>query len=176
MSDLRQLGVDLHAALLGGFGSLPQLQELELEVMASPLLRRKRHALGVVALLRIVQLGFDGRQRRARRLRGFPRVADPALELAELTLACEHAVQVAVRREKADRLRGDEMALRRHEGFAHRERMPVANRRTDVVAAAHASQPVGEEARDLRRHAVYARIQRVGGVRLAHPSLSPARS
>ena len=60
-SDLRKLGVDLDAALLGSFGSLRKLQKLQLEVVASPLLRRKGHAFGVVALLRIVQLGLDGR-------------------------------------------------------------------------------------------------------------------
>ncbi len=43
--------------------------------------------------------------------------------------------------------------------------MPVANRRADVVAATHAAQPVGQQARDVRRHAVHARIQRVGRVR-----------
>src|SRR5207249_2056739 len=108
-----------------------------------------RHALRVVALLRIVELGLDRGERRAGGLRGFPRAVDPVRELPELSLAGEHAVQVAVRREKADRLRGDEMALWRRKGFAHRERVPVANRRADVVAAAHAPQPVGEEPRDL---------------------------
>jgi hypothetical protein len=39
-SDLRKLGVDLDAALLGSFGGLRKLQELQLEVVASPLLRR----------------------------------------------------------------------------------------------------------------------------------------
>ena len=80
--------------------------KLEIEVVATPLLRRKRHALVVIAPLRVVELGFDGGQRvargeRARRARS-PIACSSSRELA---LPGEHAVQIAVRREEMDRLR-----------------------------------------------------------------------
>jgi hypothetical protein len=51
---------------VSGFRSLLQLQQFEIEIMATPLLRRKREVLVVVAALRRVEVGFNGGQRPAR--------------------------------------------------------------------------------------------------------------
>jgi hypothetical protein len=130
---------------------LRELQQLELEIMASALLRRERHALRVVALLRIVQSRIRWRTAPCALTARLPsrRRSCPSSS-PELPLARKHAVQIAVRREKTDRLRGDEVTMRRHEGFTDGERTPVAKRCADIVTAAHAAQPVGEEARNVR--------------------------
>jgi hypothetical protein len=74
-------------------------------------------------------------------------------------------VQVAVGREEVDRLRGDEMALGRHERFADGQRAPRRQRVADAVAAADAPQPVGQQSCDLRPPRAHAREQAVAVAR-----------
>ncbi len=99
-SDVGEFGDDLRAALFRRLGGLPQLQELEIEVVAASLLRRNGHAIGVVAPLRRFEIGFDGVKRRAGDLCTLANAADRALEFAQFALPREHAVQIVVGRQK----------------------------------------------------------------------------
>ena len=120
------------------------MKQLELEIVDASLLRRKRHAFGVVALLCVFLFRFGDGERGARRARAFPCLGDRMLELRELALPGKHPVEIAVRREKADRLRRDEMAVRSDEGFPERETLAIAQSRADIAAATHAAQPIRE--------------------------------
>ena len=62
-SDRELLG-DLGAAPLRGLGRLPQLHQLQLEIVAAPLLRRQGHAFGVVLLLARLEIVFPPRRAR----------------------------------------------------------------------------------------------------------------
>jgi hypothetical protein len=79
--------------------------------LATPLLRGKRQAFGVIGLLRRLDFGLDRGQRSASFRRGVVRGEDRIGQFGKLALARQHTVQLAVRREKADRLRGDQMSV-----------------------------------------------------------------
>ncbi len=164
-ADIRKLLRDLVAPARGRFGRLAQLHELELEIVAAPLLRRKRRALRVIRPLRGVELGVDLRLRLARGGRVLPCRGDAVLELGELALAGQHAVQFAVRREKADALRADEMPFGRDERLAHAEVGAMAHRLRDVARATHAAQPILEQPADLRPRRLDLHEQCVGSKR-----------
>ena len=93
--------------------------------------------------------------RRARRARCCGRSPNGMLELRELALPREHAVQVAVRREEVDRLRGDEMAARRDEGFARPPSVPRSR-----SAAPTSSRQRTPRSQSERRRAISGRSER----------------
>ena len=98
----RKLVGDLRPPALGRFRRLLQLQQLELEVVAAALLRRQRHAFAVIFLLPRLELVLGG-VARARARHVSPRAPrDRMVELGELALPRQHAVQLAVGREEAD--------------------------------------------------------------------------
>ena len=114
---------DLRAALCGRLGGLPELQELELEIVAAPLLRRERHALGVPGVLRASRGRASIAASASRAASAVARAPVIGMrQLGQLALAREHAVELAVGREEVHRLRRDEMPLRRDEGLADAER------------------------------------------------------
>ena len=89
---------DLGAAALRGLGRLPQLHQLQLEVVAAALLRRQGHAFAVILLLARLEIvlrggagGFRARGVGARKGNGL-------LQLGQLALSRDHAVKLAVRR------------------------------------------------------------------------------
>ena len=97
-------------------------------------------------------------------------------ELRELALPRQHAVQIAVRGEEMDRLRGDEVALRRHERFTCGERIALAQRRGYVVPAAYAAKPIGKQAGDFRPQRTHAREETVAVSALSRPPRRPPRA
>ncbi len=111
--------------------------------------------------LPILELALDGVDRRARGLGGDLRGADAARQIGELPLAGENAMQLAVGRKEEHALRADPMALRRDERFADGERGAIGECCRKVVAAAHAVQSVGQQARDRRGGLAHLRDQRV---------------
>ena len=143
--DLRRFVGDLRAPLLRGFRGLPQLHELDLEVVRAPLLGGHRLALGVIGLLGPGQLRVDGVALGRRLGRTRARAGNRAFELVELALAREHAVQLVVGREENDGLRGHEVSRGRHERLADRERLALGQRRGEVCR--------GSECRRARRRA-----------------------
>ena len=152
---------DLRAPLLRGFGGLPQLQELELEIVDPTLLRADREAFRVIRVLRHLQFGVDRVALRARfggrRTRGGHR----AVELFELPLPGDDAVQLVVRCEERHALRGDEVPGGRHERLAGGQRVAVRQRRREIGATANAVQPIGDEASDVRLLQAHLRQQRL---------------
>ena len=128
----------------------------------------------MVAALRRVEVGLDRRQRVACGERLGAHRSDRLLELVELALPGEHAMEIAVRREEMDRLRRDEMPLRRDERLADRERPPIAQAPcSDVAAATHAAKPVLEQARYFRTLAPDTGEQAVRRRRLSTTAAAP---
>src|SRR5205814_1549678 len=175
----RLLG-DRRATLVRGVGRLLQLREFQLEVMATPLLRRHREALAMIGLLLCAELRLDVVASGSSGAGVTPRDRDRRFEHGELALPREHAVQLAVGREEADPLRGDHVALRRDEYLACGERAALAHRAVDVGAAAYACQPVREQASeagarrlDFGEQRIALRgsrvLRRIGGVRRDPP-------
>ncbi len=147
--ELARFLLDLRAPLLRSFRRLPKLQELELQVVRTPLLRRDREAFRVVRLLDGGKLGVDRVALHARFLGPRTRARHRSVELVELALARKHAVQLVIGREERDALRRDEMTRRRDERFADRQRIALGKRCGEIVAAAHAGEPVGDDARHV---------------------------
>lgn len=124
---------ELGAALLRGLRRLLELQELELDLVAATLLRGERLGLEVPGLLRRLLRRLGRLERRPGRSGGFARRGKLRLELLELRLAREHAVQLAVGPEQRDALRRDEVPGRRD------ERLPSASAPRSASACASES-------------------------------------
>ncbi len=90
--------------LLRGFGGLPKLQELELEIVGATLLRRDGETLGVIRLLRRCELGIDGIALRARFLGARARPGHGRIELVELALARDARRAARCRARRTSRL------------------------------------------------------------------------
>ena len=106
----RELIGNLGATPLRGLGCLPQLHQLQLEVMAAALLRRHRHAFGVILLLARFEIVFRGGAGGRRDFSVGARDDDGLRELGKLALARDHAVKLAVRRKKTDRVGTDDVS------------------------------------------------------------------
>src|SRR5439155_22810349 len=102
--------------------------QLEIEIVAAPLLRGQRQAFAVICLLLGVELRFDPIAFRGRGVGCLARERDRGLELRELALPCEHAVELTVRREKTNPLRGDNVTLGGNERVARAKRTAIGER------------------------------------------------
>ncbi len=148
--EIRVVPRELGAPLLRRFRRLPQLLELEFQLVAATLLRRERLRLEVPRLLTRLLLELGRLERGTRGRCRLANRSEPALELLELGLAREHPVQLAVGPEHRDALRGHEVPRRCDESLAFAQRLPIGERLRERVAAAHAVERVGKQARDVR--------------------------
>ncbi len=82
------------------------------------------------------------------------------LQLFDLALACQHTVQLAVRRMEQHAVRADQMALRRHQPGAGRQIAALAQRLVQAGHGIHARQPVIHHGRRLRILAAHVVRQR----------------
>ena len=148
--DVRGLVGNLRTALFRRLGRLPELHELELQVVTAALLRREREAFIVIRLLVFLQLEFDGIERPSRVGGSARRSGDCTRKLVQFPLAREHAVQLAVGREQGNALCGHQVSFGRHERFARSQRVALRERRREIRATADSVESVGQPARDLR--------------------------
>ena len=129
--------------------------------MAAPLLRGQRQAFAVIRLLLGVELRFDPIAFRGRGLGCLARERDRGLELRELALPCEHAVELTVGREKTDPLRADDVTFGGNERVARAKRTAIGERTIEIGAATHPGKPVAEHAREPRTHKLDLGQQRI---------------
>src|SRR6266851_4012731 len=129
--------------------------------MAAALLRRQGHAFGVILLLACFEIVFRVGAG-ARRERGVGTRDDDGLrELGELALTRDHAVKLAVRRKKTDRVGADDVSSEGDEAFAGSERRAVTQGAFEVVATTDIVEPVDQHPRQFATRGLYLRQQGV---------------